>query len=829
MDSLISILLYLCCTLSIGVANQNTKGPIITSYHVTTEVFYRFAMTQVSNQIFYNSTATDFIVFNLTIPDRAMITNFTMKVNQTYFSGFVTTRDVEKQMSLSSSVQDHKYGRLISNPTNSNRFIVREHVQGLTRVTFNVTYMELLQRRDGQFTSPIYITPNHPVRNIYVRTVIKEPRRVIKAYLLSNDHCFQDGRHDIVVNAEKSTILEFSQKFTKKTSQDVKGVMTLQYFLGSFLDAGDILMSRDYYIHYFSPKISKPVPKDVLFLLDISGSMANNNKLNQLKKAMSTILKTIKSFDRFNIMLFSEHISLYKRTAFVSGSKIGNAIKYINALKPAGDTDISKAILGGIEYINEYSKNSNKSFIFFLTDGHSTSGISDTRRILELTRATNKYDVPIFTIAFGKDADWHLTRSLAAENFGISRRILDGSSASAKIIDFYNEISPSVMSAIQFRYYLNGLHQVNYNLIRQNLRNYYRGSELVVTGRLQTAQRISNYKYLESRVDGLRRSGNISLTKSSPQYNGNYDGMIDRIWSYLMIENLIRQHQLALDSTERKRINTRLQRMASKYNVVTPITVMLADASTDGYYGENINSLNSVNPLELHNADPIVLKSERKSLKPPSRFISEGGRDPHFVIQSPHVEYPVCFNILGSNNDIIQLLRDPEINLRINIQIHKDPQTSAMFITEVGVATDKTFHWNISKIKVYQEASVEIIGGRRVNIEFKNGMMVHISNNPRHNGHYFNIGISREEKLSPATTGLLGMFIHHLNSRKPDNRRPNTRILTTSLNGYALESKAKLVERIHPLTEENITCWALPTNGEIMKTTSVFKVKKIFK
>jgi inter-alpha-trypsin inhibitor heavy chain H2 len=56
-----------------------------------------------------------------------------------------------------------------------------------------------------------------------------------------------------------------------------------------------------------------PIPKDVLFILDVSSSMSGT-KIIQQRDAMDTILQNMHEGDRFNIMEFSTRAKLWRTT-----------------------------------------------------------------------------------------------------------------------------------------------------------------------------------------------------------------------------------------------------------------------------------------------------------------------------------------------------------------------------------------------------------------------------------------------------------------------------------------------------------------------------------
>jgi Mg-chelatase subunit ChlD len=59
-----------------------------------------------------------------------------------------------------------------------------------------------------------------------------------------------------------------------------------------------------YFVHYFAPSGLQPVNKNVLFIIDTSGSMIGS-KIAQTKDAMNTILDDLREGDMFNIIKFS--------------------------------------------------------------------------------------------------------------------------------------------------------------------------------------------------------------------------------------------------------------------------------------------------------------------------------------------------------------------------------------------------------------------------------------------------------------------------------------------------------------------------------------------
>merc|ERR1719376_662950 len=79
-------------------------------------------------------------------------------------------------------------------------------------------------------------------------------------------------------------------------------------------DGNDVQIGAGKFVHYFAPDKLPTMPKHVIFVIDISGSMSGR-KLQQTKDAMTTMLDKMseKNIDNFNIILFDSNIEVWGR------------------------------------------------------------------------------------------------------------------------------------------------------------------------------------------------------------------------------------------------------------------------------------------------------------------------------------------------------------------------------------------------------------------------------------------------------------------------------------------------------------------------------------
>ncbi|GJM87644.1 hypothetical protein PR202_ga03620 [Eleusine coracana subsp. coracana] len=146
-------------------------------------------------------------------------------------------------------------------------------------------------------------------------------------------------------------------------------------------------------------------PLDLVVVLDISGSMCNGGKLDQFKSAIDFFVTKLSPMDRLSIVTFPNVAN--RVCPLIAMSEIGKFyVKgIVDGLMASGGANIKAGletaleVLAGRQYIA-----GRVAHILLLSDGHQDHG--DARR------ASNPFGIPIYTLAFGVDANMELLRDL---------------------------------------------------------------------------------------------------------------------------------------------------------------------------------------------------------------------------------------------------------------------------------------------------------------------------------------------------------------------------------------------------------------------------------
>ena len=80
--------------------------------------------------------------------------------------------------------------------------------------------------------------------------------------------------------------------------------------------------------------------------------------------------------------------------------------------------------------------------IVFLSDGQASVGGTDSEDIkLHVAKWNKILKVPIFSVAFGRGADFDLLKGISESNNGFVKRVYEDGDASLQLEDFYSLIS----------------------------------------------------------------------------------------------------------------------------------------------------------------------------------------------------------------------------------------------------------------------------------------------------------------------------------------------------------------------------------------------------
>jgi Ca-activated chloride channel family protein len=142
---------------------------------------------------------------------------------------------------------------------------------------------------------------------------------------------------------------------------------------------------------------------DIVLVVDVSGSMADNGKLDQAKAGLETFLQRILPEDRVGLVTFSTGAQIDVVPAPLSENRIalGDAIQ---SLRPQGKTAIYDGLMAGKQALDQIPAESEDRIkaIVLLTDGQENASKATFD---QLKQEFDETGVSIFPVAYGNESD----------------------------------------------------------------------------------------------------------------------------------------------------------------------------------------------------------------------------------------------------------------------------------------------------------------------------------------------------------------------------------------------------------------------------------------
>ncbi|CAL8276112.1 unnamed protein product [Boreogadus saida] len=576
----------------------------VTDYHVRCALVSRYALTTVRSSVWNPLPVTKEAAFEVDLPASAFISNFTITSDGKVHVAQVQERTAARKMYDAAKKQGKTAGLVATKEREIEKFRVAVSVPPGAEMSFSLSYEELLPRRLGHYELSLGLRPGQPVQNLTLDVSIEERTgisflRVLPlktSRLMSNTVKAEAGvppSTHVEHNAGYARV-RYSPTLQQQNAVSSRGLnvdFIIQYDVELRDLIGDIQVYDGYFVHYFAPRGLPVVPKDVIFVIDVSGSMIGT-KIKQTKQAMHTILGDLREADHFNIITFSDKVHTWRkgRTVRATRQNVRDAKDFVRRIIAEGWTNINAALLSAAQLVNPprpsgppgpaaSSGDRRVPLVIFLTDGEATVGVT-TGDVILADAHEALGSASLFGLAFGDDADLPLLRRLALENRGVARAVYEDADAALQLKGFYDEVASPLLSDVQLSY----LDDRAFDVSRSLFPHYFRGSELVVAGRLRPGPgslRVSLSALGADRAVKVERAAAAAHGAEGNDVAGSVgaragiSSFVRRLWAYLTIKELLQAKLNTTDQATQRLLTDKATKLSLKYNFVTPVTSLV--------------------------------------------------------------------------------------------------------------------------------------------------------------------------------------------------------------------------------------------------------------
>ncbi len=394
-----------------------------------------------------------------------------------------------------------------------------------------------------------------------------------------------------------------------------------------------------YFLLMISPKDNlaerEYAAKDIVFVLDTSGSMNDEGKMEKARAALLFGIKNLRVSDRFNVVSFSgeEHLMAVN---LIVANEDGRArgLRFVQTLRPTGGTNINDAVVAAIK---QFDKQSRPKMIVFLTDGLPTVGETKIASIIGNVRDANartsttarntlagdarnigeaRGAVRLFTFGVGYDVNTQLLDKLAVENGGTADYVEPKEDLEIKVSNFFAKVTHPVLTDLQL-----DMGGVETDLIYpRSLPDIFRGAQLTLIGRYRNASDLRNVS--------LRLTGDSNGTHARTfTYTGERFPLIEegndflpRLWATRRVGWLMEQIRA---NGEVREVRDEIVDLGTRYGIVTPYTSYLALESSNS--ARTADDMTRPSPLPMNGR--VATRNSRASAASNNSPLANGGEN----------------------------------------------------------------------------------------------------------------------------------------------------------------------------------------------------------
>lgn len=559
----------------------------IKSVRVTSSITDALAETTVE-QTFYNSSSVEQEgTYLFPLPPGASVTSFTLRAGDRVLEGRMLDKEEARRI-YESIVRRRRDPALLEYVGGSlfraSVFPIPPHKERI----LTLKYAEVLKAEGGlkKFSYPLSTGRFSPrpieVSSVTVRLKTTAPLKTV----YSPTHDVSVRRlDDRSASASWEGRGEFPDRdFTiyYSTSSDDVGLSLLTY------QSGD----RDgYFLLIAAPRFSVPkekiLPKQIVFVLDRTGSMQANNKMEQAKNALKFCLDNLNPNDRFNLITFNESAdTLFKALVPATRENVVKAQRVVADLEASGGTNIDEALRAALNQLK--SAEGTQKMVIFLTDGLPTVGETNVEKILDNVKRLNEAErlalmgrltpqrakelagaaARIFCFGVGYDVNVPFLDRLAEQSRAEADYVRPEESVESIVSAFYAKVTSPILARLSLAF--DGVD--TFDIYPKILPDLFKGGQIVIAGRFRGdgpgTVRLVGHMQGQQATYRLERAFGENAARSP---------LVPRIWATRKIGYLLDQVRLH----QNQEVVNEIVRLSKEHGIITPYTSYLADERQD--------------------------------------------------------------------------------------------------------------------------------------------------------------------------------------------------------------------------------------------------------
>ncbi|WP_457585550.1 marine proteobacterial sortase target protein [Ensifer canadensis] len=340
---------------------------------------------------------------------------------------------------------------------------------------------------------------------------------------------------------------------------------------------------KTYLLSFVTPPVAatetdKPVNREVVFVIDNSGSMAGPS-MEQAKESLALAISRLKPEDRFNVIRFDDTMTVhFPGLVEATPDKREDAIAFVRCLTADGGTEMLPALEAALRTQGPVAPGALRQVVF-LTDG----AIGNEGQLFQEIQK-NRGDARVFTVGIGSAPNSHFMTKAAEYGRGTFTLIGSESQVAARMGELFAKLESPVMTDISASFEGAASGDITPN----PMPDLYRGEPVVLTAELDGMSPDGKLRIVGKAGDQPFRV-EMDIAKAA-----NGEG-IAKLWARRKIDDLEASASAIADPAS---LDRQIETVALAHHLVSRVTSLVAvDATPSRPAGENLTATDV--PLNL--------------------------------------------------------------------------------------------------------------------------------------------------------------------------------------------------------------------------------------
>ncbi len=265
---------------------------------------------------------------------------------------------------------------------------------------------------------------------------------------------------------------------------------------------------------------------DYVFVLDVSGSMANEGKLLTSRQGLGAFLEVLSSEDRMEVIAFNGHpMPAFERLLEANEGRRAEAQTFLDEQRARGSTDLELAL----RLAYRYADPDRRLNVVVLSDGLTAIPTRNLASVIAARPASAR----VFCIGVGNEVDRPVLARVAADTGGLAAFISSGDDLVAQAGSLRRKLLRPAASSVRLRFEGSGVSVGE--LEPRSLPSLFHGAPIRVYGRYQGGGAVTAVLTADVQGQAIERRFELQLPEAG---SGSGRPEIERMWAWHRIARL---------------------------------------------------------------------------------------------------------------------------------------------------------------------------------------------------------------------------------------------------------------------------------------------------